>query len=61
MSSLDDDSVGIDLESGNADEELTDDEVDSHVWSEIQSESDAAFMEAYELIQRVVMSLDYGC
>jgi hypothetical protein len=41
VSSLDDDFVRMDLESGNSDEEITDDEVDSQVWSEIQSESDA--------------------
>jgi hypothetical protein len=41
VSFLDDDFVRMDLESGNSDEEITDDEVDSQVWSEIQSESDA--------------------
>ncbi len=41
VSSLDDDFVRMDLESGNSDEEITYDEVDSQVWSEIQSESDA--------------------
>jgi hypothetical protein len=32
---------------------MTDDEVDSQVWSEIQSESDAGFMEDYGLVQGV--------
>jgi len=38
MRSLNDDFVRMDLESGNSDEEITDEEVDSQVWSEIQSE-----------------------
>jgi hypothetical protein len=53
VSSLDDEFVRMDLESENSDEELTDDEVDSQVWSEIQSESDAEFMEDYGLVQEV--------
>jgi hypothetical protein len=53
VSSLDDEFVRMDLESENSDEELTDDEVDSQVWSEIQSESDAEFMEDYGLVQGV--------
>jgi hypothetical protein len=53
VSSLDDDFVKMDLESGNSDEEITDDEVDSKVWSEIQSEPDAEFMKDYGLVQGV--------
>ena len=48
VSSLDDDDfVRMDLESGNSDEETTGHEVDSQDWDEIQSESDAEFMEDY--------------
>ena len=53
VSSLDDDFVRMDLESGNSDEETTGHEVDSQDWDEIQSESDAEFMEDYGLVQEV--------
>ena len=53
VSSLDDDFVRMDLESETSDEEGTNDEVYSHVWSEILSESDAELMEDYGLIQEV--------
>jgi len=53
VSSLDDDFVRMDLESGNFDEETTGHEVDSQDWDEIQSESDAEFMEDYGLVQEV--------
>jgi hypothetical protein len=53
VSSLDDDFVRMDLESGNSDEEDADDELDSPVWSEIQPESDAEFTEDYGLVQEV--------
>ena len=52
-SCLDDDFVRIDLESGTSDEEVTDDEMDSQVWSVIKSESDAEFMKDYGLVQEV--------
>ncbi len=47
MSSLDDDFVRMDLESGNSDEEITDEEVDLQVWSEIQSESDSEMLKFF--------------
>ena len=50
---LDDDFFRIDLESGTSDEEVTDDEMDSQVWSAIKSESDAEFMKDYGLVQEV--------
>ncbi len=53
VSSLDDDFVRMDLESENSDDEDADDELDSPVWSEIQPESDAEFMEDYGLVQEV--------
>ena len=53
VSSLDDDFVRMDLRSENSDDEDADDELDSPVWSEIQPESDAEFMEDYGLVQEV--------
>ena len=53
VSLLDDDFVRMELESENPDDEDADDELDSPVWSEIQSESDAEFMEDYGLVQEV--------
>ena len=53
MSSLDDDFVRMDLESEDSDDEGADEELDSPVRSEIQPESDAEFMEDYELVQKV--------
>jgi hypothetical protein len=53
VSSLDDDFVRMDLESGTSDEEGTDDEIDLQAWSAIKSESDAEFMEDYGLVQEV--------
>ena len=51
--SLYNDFVRMDLESENSDDEDADDELDSPVWSEIQPESDAEFMEDYKLVQEV--------
>ena len=51
VSSLDDDFVTMDVEFENSDHEDTDDEFDSPVWNEIQSESDAESMEDYGLVQ----------
>jgi hypothetical protein len=53
VSSLDDDFDGMHLESRSSDEEMTDDEVDSNVWNEIKSESDAEFMEDHGLVEEV--------
>jgi hypothetical protein len=53
VSFLDDDFVRMHLESGNSDEEVTDDEMDLQGWSEIESESDAEFLEDHGLVQEV--------
>ena len=53
VNSMDDDFVRMDLESGNADEEITAHKVDLKDWDEIQSESYVEFMEDYGLVQEV--------
>ena len=53
VSSLDDDFVRMDPRSENSDDEDADGKLDSPVWSEIQPESDAEFMEEYGLLQEV--------
>ena len=50
---MDDDLVRMDLEHGTSDEEVTDHEMGSQVWSAIKSEPDAGFMEDYGLIQEI--------
>ena len=45
MSSFDDDFAWMHFESASSDEDVTDDEVDSSVWSEIESEADGEFLE----------------
>ena len=52
VSSLGDDFIRMDLESGNFDKG-TDDGLDSRVWSEIQPESDLESMGDYGLVQEV--------
>jgi hypothetical protein len=41
------------LESGSSDEEMSDDEVDSDVCNEMESESDSEFMEDHGLVEEV--------
>jgi hypothetical protein len=53
VSSLDDDFDTMHLESGSSDGEVTDDDMDSHTWNEIEPESDAEFLEDHELIEEV--------
>ena len=53
MSSLDDDFDRMHLESDSSDEESTDGQLDSQVWNEIESESDAKFMEDHGLVEEV--------
>ena len=48
-----DDLDRIHLESGSSDEVTSDGEVGSHVWSDIESESDAEFMEDHVLVEEV--------
>ncbi len=50
---LDDDLDRMHLESGSSDKEMSDDEVGSNVWNEIESESDAEFMEDHGLVEEV--------
>jgi hypothetical protein len=52
-SSLDDDFDRMHLESDSSDEESTDGELDSHVWNEIESESDAEFLEDHGIVEEV--------
>ena len=53
VSSLDDDFARIHFESASSDEDVTDDEVDSNVWSEIKSKSGGEFLEDHGLIEQV--------
>ena len=53
VSSLNDDFDTMHLESGSSDEEVTDDDVDSHTWNEIESESNAEFLANHGLIEEV--------
>ncbi len=53
LSFLDDDLDRMNLESGSSDEEMSDDEVGSNVWNEIESESDAELMEDHGLVEEV--------
>ncbi len=53
LSFLDDDLDRMHLESGSSDEEISDDEMGSNVWNEIESESDAEFMKDHGLVEEV--------
>ncbi len=50
---MDDDFDRMDFESASSDEAVTDDEVDSHAWSEIESESDAEFLKDHGFVEEV--------
>ena len=50
---MDDDFDRIHLESESFDEESADDEVDSYVWNEIESESDAEYLENHGIVEEV--------
>ena len=60
VSSLDDDFTRMHLESASSDEEVTDDEVDSNAWSEIESESDGEFLEDHGIIKQVTPTFEDG-
>jgi hypothetical protein len=60
VSSFDDDFTRMHLESASSDEEVTDDEVDSNVWSKIESESDDEFLEDHGIIEQVTPTFDDG-
>ena len=58
LSFLDDDLDRMHLESGSSGEEMSDYEVDSKVWKEIESESDEEFMADHGLVEEVTSALD---
>ncbi len=53
VSSLDNDLATTHFASASSDEEVTDDEIDSHVWSEIDSESDGVFPGDHGIVEQV--------
>ncbi|CAF4424014.1 unnamed protein product, partial [Rotaria sp. Silwood2] len=53
VSSLDGDFAGMHLESANSDEEVTDDKVNSNVWSQTESEPDGEFLEDHGIVEQV--------
>ena len=53
VSSLDDDFSRIHFESASSNEDVTDDEVNSNVWSEIKSKFGGEFLEDHRLIEQV--------
>ena len=53
VSSLDDDFDQMCLESGSSDSEVTDEEVDSRSWNEIESDSDEEFLEDHGVVDEV--------
>ncbi|CAF3301341.1 unnamed protein product, partial [Rotaria sp. Silwood2] len=53
VSSLNDDFDTMHLESDSSDGEVTDDDMDSNAWNEIEPESDTEFLEDHGLIEEV--------
>ncbi|CAF1440967.1 unnamed protein product [Adineta ricciae] len=53
VSSLDDDFARMQFESSSSEEEISDDDRDSQVWNEIESESDAEFQEDHGIVEEV--------
>ncbi|CAF4545781.1 unnamed protein product, partial [Rotaria sp. Silwood2] len=53
VGSLDEDFAEIHLESASSDEEVTDDEMNSNVWSEIEAEYDGEFLEDNGIVEQV--------
>jgi len=53
VSSLNKNLPAMHLASASSDEEVTDDEIDSHVWSEIDSESNSVFLEDHGIVEQV--------
>ena len=51
--SLDDDFDAMNLQSNSSDEESTDSEVNSHVWNDIESDSDEEFLEDHGFVQEL--------
>ena len=52
-SSLDDDFDTMNLQSNSSDEESTDSEVNSHVWNDIESDSDEEFLEDHRFVEEL--------
>jgi Tfp pilus assembly protein FimV len=53
VSSLDDDFARMQFESPSSEEEVTDDDLRSQVWNEIESDSDAEFQEDHGIVEEV--------
>jgi len=53
VSSLDDDFAALHFDSGSSDEEVNDIDVDSNMWSEIESEPDGEFIEDHGIVGSV--------
>ena len=60
MKYFDNDIARMHFESATSDEKITDDEVDSNVWSEIESEPDCEFLEDYGIVERVILTSEDG-
>ena len=60
VSSLDDDFSKMYFESVSSDEEVTDNKVDSNVWSEIKSESDGECLKDYGVVESVTPTSEDG-
>ena len=58
VSSFDDDFDQMRLESGSSDSEVTDEEVDSRSWNEIESDSYAEFLEDHGLVDEVTSATE---
>ena len=54
VSALDDDFATMQFESSSSEEEVTDDDMDSQIWNEIESESDAEFQEDHGTVGEVM-------
>ena len=53
VSSLDDKFAAIQFKSSSSDEEVTDVDLDSQVWNEIEQESDGEFLEDHGIVEEV--------
>ena len=60
VNSLDDDFAKMHFESASSDEEVTDNEVESNVWSGIKSESDGECLEDYGVVESVTSTSEDG-
>jgi hypothetical protein len=58
VSSLDNSFSRMPFESSSSEEQVTDADVDSQVWAEIESESDAEFSEDYGMVEEVLANLE---